>query len=97
MLNSRNKVKTTELGSIQKSRAQAQLRHYTCNCKDNTTELCSIEKIYGNHGVPLHSAGDLVAFMKASTEKTAYNASLCKHLQEKRQTCINMCTRIKLQ
>lgn len=48
-------------------------------------------------GIPLHSAGDLVAFMKASTKKTAYNASLCKHLQEKRQTCINMCTRIKLQ
>ena len=90
----RNKVKTAEQGSVQKSIAEADRRRYKCEC-DSSNDKCSIQNVYGNHGVPLQSAGDLVSFIKASTEQAVYNASLCKG--EKPQTCINMCTVIKLQ
>lgn len=91
----RNKVKTLELGSTQKHIAEAERRRYKCDCEDDNSS-CSIESVYGNRGVPLQSAGDLIAFLKASVEQTAYNASLCKQgkLREQ-QPCINMSTVIK--
>jgi len=90
----RNKVKTTEQGSVQKSIAEADRRRYKYEC-DSSNDKCSIQNVYGNHGVPLQSAGDLVSFIKATTEQTVYNSSLCKG--EKHRTCINMCTVVKLQ
>lgn len=93
----RNKVKTIEQGSVQKSIAEADHRRYKCKY-DSDNNKCSIQNVYGNHGVPLQSAGDLVSFIKASAEQASYNASLCKcgNMGE-RQTCVNLCTAIKPQ
>ena len=93
----RNKVKTTEQGSVQKSIAEAQRRQYKREC-DPDTPACSIESVYGNHGVPLQSAGDFVAFIKASAEQTSYNASLYKGGKIRTpQPCINLCNAINPQ
>ena len=96
----RNKVKTTEQGAVQISIAQAERRQYTRECEDCDSGIsaCSLEKVYGNRGVPLQSAGDLVAFIKASNEQAAYNASLCYNARAvEPQTCINLSTVIRLQ
>ena len=92
----RNKVKTLELGSTQKHIAEVERRRYKREC-DSGNDACSIESVYGNHGVPLQSAGDLITFLKASAEQTAYNASLCHRAKLRQpQPCLNLCTVIKL-